>query len=140
MDRSEPSAAGDQISVVVADDDRRVRSAVTTLLDSHPRFSVVGAAATGEEAARLCVEHTPALAIVDVTMPTGGETAIRAIRAGSATTVVVVHTARSDRHTIDRMLAAGAIGVITKGAGGSFLQTLTGLWDQGATGDADPTR
>ena len=104
-------------TVVIADDDAAVRSALADLISSQDELALDGIGTTGEEAAELCAIHHPTLAIVDVMMPGGGEAAITAIHQVSPQTAVVVYTARSDRRTRTRMLEAGAVGVITKGGG-----------------------
>jgi DNA-binding NarL/FixJ family response regulator len=127
------------LPVVIADDDPRVRIALTALLEHHRRFVVVGAVGSGDAAARLCSELRPALAVVDVMMPSGGEVAIRAIRAASARTLVVVLTARSDRRTRERMISAGALGVVVKGSSEPLTDVLLALWHRRPTGAAGPS-
>ncbi len=114
-------------TVVIADDDSRVRAALAELLDDDERLSVVGQADSGSAAARLCAELRPTLAVVDVVMPDGGEAAIAAIRATSTDTRIVVYTARNDRRTRERMLAAGAVAVLAKGSSGDLAETLASL-------------
>lgn len=114
-------------TVVIADDDARVRRALADLLGDDGRLSVVGLAGSGSAAARLCAVHQPTLAVVDVVMPDGGEAAIAAIRERSAATQVVVYTARSDRRTRERMLAAGAVAVLAKGGPADLAQALAAL-------------
>lgn len=104
-------------TVVLADDDPGVRHALSALLVAHRGLTVVGVGDSGVEAADLCERLRPNVAIVDVMMPGGGVEAIAAIRAASPRTLVVVYTARSDRRTRERMLAAGAELVIVKGGG-----------------------
>lgn len=115
-------------TVVVADDDANVRDALAGLLDDHPCLQVVGLAGTGRMAAELCGLHQPSLAVVDVMMPDGGEFAIRAILEVSPFTIVSMFTARSDRLTRDRMLAAGAAASFTKGGASDLANELAGLW------------
>jgi DNA-binding NarL/FixJ family response regulator len=104
-------------TVVIADDDGSVRDALSALITAHPGLSLVGAGANGYEAAELCERHRPAVAIVDVMMPGGGQPAITAIREVSPRTSVIVYTARSDRRTRERMIDAGASLVVVKGGG-----------------------
>jgi DNA-binding NarL/FixJ family response regulator len=101
--------------VVIADDDPAVRGALSELIVAHPELTLVGVADCGASAAEMCGHHRPTLAVVDVMMPGGGSEAIGAIHHVSPTTSVVVYTARSDRRTATRMLAAGADAVFVKG-------------------------
>ena len=103
--------------VVIADDDDQVREGLAALIDDHPQLEVVGQAANGVAAAELCAEHHPELAVVDVMMSGGGEMGPLAISYASPETVVVAYTARSDRRTRARLLAAGAAEVFVKGGG-----------------------
>lgn len=102
-------------SVVLADDDARVRDALTALFDDHPLLLVVGTADSGTSAAAICGQLRPDLAVVDVIMPTGGVEAVELIHAVSPKTRVVGYTARRDRRTRERLLASGAVEVFTKG-------------------------
>jgi DNA-binding NarL/FixJ family response regulator len=114
-------------TVVIADDDAMVRDALAGLLGDHHDLRVVGLAGSGVAAAALCGLHRPTLAVVDVMMPDGGDVAIRAIRDSSPATVVTVYTARSDRRTRERMLAAGATAVFTKGGAADLADELAAL-------------
>ncbi len=72
-----------QIRVLVVDDDPNFVEAVTTMLETDQRVTVVGAASNGEEALRRVAELEPSVVAVDVVMP--GMTGIEAARAIKAT-------------------------------------------------------
>ena len=55
--------------IVVADDHQVVRAGFAELLDTQPDFTVVGTAADGAEAIRVCREQTPDVVLMDVRMP-----------------------------------------------------------------------
>jgi DNA-binding NarL/FixJ family response regulator len=112
---TDQGASGPPFTVVLADDDQRIREALTDLFDDHPRLRVVGSADSGSLAAAICAGLRPHLAVVDVMMPTGGVEAIEAIHRVSPSTIVVAYTARRDRRTRERLLAVGAAAVFTKG-------------------------
>ncbi len=122
-DDADMTAAGSP-TVVIADDDSRVREALGALIVAHPGLVLVGSAETGFEAATLCERLRPNVAVVDVMMPGGGREAILAIGASSPTTSVVVYTARSDRRTRERMLEVGAVAVLVKGGGGDLAAAI----------------
>jgi DNA-binding NarL/FixJ family response regulator len=111
-------------SVVVADDDERVRDALASLIGAHPGLDLVGCAESGFEAAELCEQFQPTVAVVDVMMPGGGDGAIVMISGVSPRTAVLVYTARSDRRTRERMLDAGAVAVIVKGGGRDLCSAI----------------
>jgi DNA-binding NarL/FixJ family response regulator len=116
-----------QFDVVIADDDQSVLAALESLIDNHPILHVVGLARSGTEAARLCRELRPHLAILDVMMPAGGVEGVAAVREASPDTKVVFYTAQSDQRTRARLKAAGALAVFAKGAVGDLADELSAL-------------
>jgi len=112
---AQASAHSCVFSVVLADDDDKVRAALAGLIEDHASFALVGAVADGLAAADLCRSTTPDLVLVDVMMPTGGSDAAVAIHAVSPSTVVCAYTARGDRRTRDQLLAGGIEAVFVKG-------------------------
>ena len=126
-DRPPDSSAG----VVIADDDDGVRDALGELIDDHPALFLIASVGSGLEAAALCSEHHPPLAVIDVMMPSGGSVAIEAILAASPTTRVMAYTVRSDRRTSERLMASGASAVLAKGGGSDITSELVKLLDQG---------
>jgi DNA-binding NarL/FixJ family response regulator len=57
------------IGIVVADDHEVVRAGFAALLDTQPDFSVLGTAADGDEAVRVCRDLHPDVVLMDVRMP-----------------------------------------------------------------------
>jgi DNA-binding NarL/FixJ family response regulator len=60
---------GQPIGIVVADDHEVVRAGFAALLATQPDFSVLGTAADGAEAVRVCRELRPDVVLMDVRMP-----------------------------------------------------------------------
>jgi DNA-binding NarL/FixJ family response regulator len=60
---------GQPIAIVVADDHEVVRAGFAALLATQPDFSVLGTAADGAEAVRVCRELRPDVVLMDVRMP-----------------------------------------------------------------------
>ena len=103
--------------VLLADDHGIVRRGLKTLLESAPGVNVVGEAADGLEAVRLCEQLKPEVLIVDVGMPTlnGIEVATRALHSQPGLRVVIL-SMHSDEAYIIRALAAGASAYLLKEA------------------------
>jgi DNA-binding NarL/FixJ family response regulator len=105
------------VRVLLADDHGIVRRGLRTMLESAPGVSVVGEAADGLEALRLCAELRPEILIVDVGMPklNGIEVATRALRSLPSLKVIFL-SMHSDESYIMRALAAGASAYLLKEA------------------------
>jgi len=63
------SADRDPIRVLIADDDHRVRTALSTLLTLTTGFDIVGTSATTDSALTLARQHRPAVALIDILLP-----------------------------------------------------------------------
>ncbi len=103
-------------SVVIADNDELVVEAMSGLIDDHSGLRLAGAGRSGLEAAQLCARHLPHLVVLDVSMPLGGLAGLAAVRGASPDSIVVFYTAQADRRTRERLVAAGAAAVFSKGA------------------------
>ena len=105
------------IRVLVADDQEIVRAGYTALLNTQPDITVVGTAANGADAVRLCREQQPDVVLMDVRMPTmDGVEATRQLAAdhrGAGPRVLVLTTFDLDQHVYDA-LNAGASGFLLK--------------------------
>ena len=101
------------ITIVVADDHEVVRAGFAALLDTQPDFTVLGTAADGAEAVRVCRERKPDVVLMDVRMPgTDGIEATRQLTCGeAATTVLILTTFDLDEYVFDG-LRAGASGFL----------------------------
>ena len=117
------------ITVLVADDEPMVRTAVSDMLDADPHIVVVGQAGDAPTAVALARIHHPSVALLDVRMPGGGGVeAARGIRLASPATRILAHSAFEDAHSLTAMLAAGAEGLIVKGTGGpEIIAKVIGL-------------
>jgi DNA-binding NarL/FixJ family response regulator len=105
------------IRIVVADDQDVVRTAFGAILGTQADFRVVGLAADGLAAVRLCAEHHPDVVIMDVRMShLDGIEATRRIVAASSDgrpRMLMLTTFDLDAHVPDA-LDAGASGFLLK--------------------------
>ena len=105
------------IRVVLADDQALVRAGFRSLLDAQEDIEVVGEAGDGEDAARLAVELTPDLVMMDIRMPgVDGLEATRRIVAddrSSGVRVVILTTFGLDEYVFEA-IRAGASGFLVK--------------------------
>jgi DNA-binding NarL/FixJ family response regulator len=105
------------VRIVVADDQDVVRTAFGSILATQHDFDVVGLAADGASAVRLCRERDPDVVIMDVRMPDlDGIEATRRIVEASADgrpRILMLTTFDLDEHIYDA-LDAGASGFLLK--------------------------
>jgi two-component system, NarL family, response regulator NreC len=119
-----PRAAGRDaaITIVLADDHAVVRQGLRALLESDPRFVVVGEAANGFEAVEMVKRHKPAVLIADLIMPgkNGLATASALSRMKSQTRVIIL-SVYGDRAYVLEALKNGAAGYVVKESCGAEL-------------------
>ncbi|GAB6938629.1 response regulator [Isoptericola variabilis] len=105
------------IRVLLADDQALVRGGFRALLDAEDDMSVVGEAATGDEAVRLALQLRPDVVLMDVRMPgADGLEATRRIVAdpgAGGVHVVVVTTFELDDYVAEA-IRGGASGFLVK--------------------------
>ncbi|GAA3845272.1 response regulator transcription factor [Saccharothrix violaceirubra] len=100
--------------VVVCDDERLLREALTRIVDAAPDLTVVGAAANGAEAIAAVDRHAPDVVLMDIRMPVlDGIEATR--RIAHRTRVLILTTYDLDSY-VYAALQAGASGFLLKDA------------------------
>ncbi|MEU9604319.1 response regulator transcription factor [Streptomyces sp. NPDC048057] len=102
--------------VVIADDERMVRTALRVILEAEPDLEVIGEARTGEEAVSVVCELRPDVVLMDVRMPQmdgigATERILAALEAPPR--ILVVTTFENDAYVYDA-LRAGAAGFLLK--------------------------
>jgi DNA-binding NarL/FixJ family response regulator len=106
------------IRVLLADDQRLVRSGFRMILRADPELDVVGEAGDGEEAAELALELRPDVVLMDVRMPKldGIEATRRILAAPEPRPRVLVLTTFDLDEYVFAALRAGASGFLLKDA------------------------
>lgn len=111
-----------RIRIMLVDDQAMFREGLRTLLATQPDFEVVGEAADGAEALRLCPDVQPDVVLMDLRMPhLGGVAATRRLRAAHPDVRVLVLTTFDDDEDIFEGLRAGALGYLLKDASSAKL-------------------
>ena len=112
-------------SLLIADDDAFMRTALSAQLNGA--FRIVAVAADASAAIALAQEHQPDAALLDVDMPNGGaREAVPQIAACSPATSIVILSGDETRQIVLELISAGAIAYVRKGVTGSGLsQTLS---------------
>jgi NarL family two-component system response regulator LiaR len=105
------------IRVLVVDDHRHIHEVVDRVLSSLPDILIVGQAANGAEAVRLCDEVQPDLILMDVVMPLmDGMQATERIHGKYPDLKILVLSSYQDHESVYQLLRGGAVGYITKDA------------------------
>jgi NarL family two-component system response regulator LiaR len=105
----------DPITIVIVDDHFMVRQGLCALLETQSDMSVVGQAASGEEAVRLCADLAPDVVLMDLVMPgVNGVEATRQIKQTSPRTQIMVLTSYHEDEHIVPSIRAGALSYLLK--------------------------
>jgi NarL family two-component system response regulator LiaR len=105
------------IRVLVVDDHRHIHDVITRVLIGISDISIVGQAANGAEAVRLCEEIKPDLVLMDVVMPEmDGMQATERIHEKYPDIKILVLSSFQDHESVHQLLRGGAVGYITKDA------------------------
>ncbi len=108
----------ERIRVVIVDDHLMVRRGLATFLKAAQDLELVGEAATGLEAVRVCAETRPDVVLMDLKLPElDGIGATRAIRQAHPETQVIAVTSSQEDDLVSQVLRAGAIGYLLKDVG-----------------------
>lgn len=113
----------ERITIALVDDHAVVRRGLRVYLESFDDLSIVGEAASGEEALRQLDLWLPDVLVVDLLMPGGidGIETTRQARSLSPHTQVVVLTSATEDERAVAALRAGAIGYVRKDADPQIL-------------------
>lgn len=105
----------EKITILLVDDHRLVRDSWSFILNSDPRFQVIGETSSGEEAIELAKNRKPAIILMDVNMtPVNGFDATKQIRKYSPGSKIIGVSMHSMPAYAKKMLQLGAMGYVTK--------------------------
>ncbi|MEI8258868.1 MAG: chemotaxis-specific protein-glutamate methyltransferase CheB [Deltaproteobacteria bacterium] len=106
------------LRVLVVDDSVLHRQTISELLKGAPDVEIVGKAANGEEALRMCALVHPDLITLDLEMPRmDGFTFLRFLMARQPTPVIVI-SSQSQRENVFKALELGALDFVSRPTGG----------------------
>jgi NarL family two-component system response regulator YdfI len=101
--------------ILIADDHLIIRQGLRLILETEDGFELVGEAADGAEALKLCAELHPEVVLMDLRMPNlDGITAIERLRETQPEIAVVILTTFNEDDLMLRGLRAGAKGFLLK--------------------------
>lgn len=120
------------LRVLLADDERLVRSGLRMILDAEPDLEVVGEAVDGVEAVTMARDLSPDVVVMDVRMPRldGVAATARITELVPAPAVIVLTTFDLDDHVYGA-LRAGAGGFLLKDASEDQLLAVIRTVHQG---------
>jgi len=115
---AEPPAAEHEISVVIADDERLLRTGFRVILDDEPDIKVVGEAPDGRSAIDVVSRRRPDVVLMDIRMPEldGLRAAERILSDPELDTAVLMLTTFDRDEYIYEALRIGATGFLLKDA------------------------
>ena len=105
----------DKITILLVDDHKLIRDSWSFLLNSDPRFRVIGESSGADDAVEFAKKNRPNIVLMDVNMtPVNGFDATRMIRKYSPGSKVIGVSMHSMPVYAKRMLQMGAMGYVTK--------------------------
>ncbi|WP_103532916.1 response regulator transcription factor [Streptomyces sp. SM11] len=117
-------STGEPIKVFLLDDHEVVRRGVHDLLEDEPGITVIGEAATVEQALVRVPALRPDVAVLDVRLPDGdGVTVCRELRSTMPDLACLMLTSFDDEEALLDSIMAGAAGYVLKQIQGSDLVT-----------------
>jgi len=112
------------IRILVADDHPIYRDGVVTSLEETGEFRVVATASSADEAVQMAEQKRPDIALLDLSMPGSGLTAIKRIAAAKSAAHIAMLTVSEEDENVADALKFGAISYILKGVSARELRSV----------------
>jgi DNA-binding NarL/FixJ family response regulator len=110
-----PTEIDREYTIVMADDHEVVRAGLRRLISIDKKFHIVAEAENGSDAVQLVAQYNPDIVMLDILMPfMDGIEATVEIKEKFPDMIVVMLTAYEDSQHIEKAMAAGANGYLTK--------------------------
>jgi DNA-binding NarL/FixJ family response regulator len=113
-----PPSGQTVVSIVLVDDHAIVRQGIRSILERHPQMSVVGEAATSEEAMKVVALTRPRIVLLDLKLSTSSDTEglelCQRLTSAYADIAVLVLTTLIDDQLVVRAIRSGASGYVVK--------------------------
>ncbi|MBN8855062.1 MAG: hypothetical protein BGO55_25365 [Sphingobacteriales bacterium 50-39] len=114
------------VSIVIFEDNARLRESLTILLDGVEGYTVAGGYDNCAQAAAVVAQHRPDIVIMDISMPeVDGIEGLRIIKEKYPETYIIIHTVLEDEDKLFECLCGGANGYILKNT--SFVHLLEAI-------------
>lgn len=105
----------EKVTILLVDDHKLIRDSWSFILNSDPRFMVIGETSSGEEAIQIAAQKKPEIILMDVNMsPVNGFDATKQIQKISPESKVIAVSMHTMPAYAKRMLQLGAMGYVTK--------------------------
>jgi DNA-binding NarL/FixJ family response regulator len=105
----------EKITILLVDDHKLIRDSWSFILNSDPRFTVIGETSSGEEAIEIARKKRPDIILMDVNMsPVNGFDATKQIHKISPESRIIAVSMHTMPAYAKRMLQLGAMGYVTK--------------------------
>jgi DNA-binding NarL/FixJ family response regulator len=105
----------EKISILLVDDHKLIRDSWSYILNSDPRFQVIGTAGTADEAVEIAMGKTPNIVLMDLNMaPVNGFDITKLIRRHSPASNIIGVSMHTMPVYAKKMMQLGAMGYVTK--------------------------
>jgi len=114
----------DKITILLVDDHKLIRESWSFILNSDPRFMVIGESSNADDAVDIAKDKKPQIVLMDINMtPINGFEATRLVRKYSPGSKIIGISMHSMPAYARRMLQMGAMGYVTKNSSKDELLT-----------------